>query len=96
MKDDSDLAFKALETISKTPSEEQTRLLNSLPTRAAIQQLFLGPYWKRLWIIQEVSVSVNVMMYCGKASMMWDTLVLALDNIIGLKKKNAVARFRVA
>ncbi|KAL9107735.1 MAG: hypothetical protein Q9187_008387, partial [Circinaria calcarea] len=88
--DHSDLAFEALKAISKDPSDEQNTLTQDFrtagsPTRAAIKQLFRRPYWTRVWIIQEVSVSENIIIYCGKASINWDTLEFAFQEIIALK-----------
>lgn len=91
--DHSDLAFEALKAISKDPSDEQNALVQDFrtggsPTRTAVKQLFCRPYWRRVWIIQEVSVSETVTIWCGKASMMWGTLEFAFKNISALKSKD--------
>lgn len=32
------------------------------------------PYWRRLWIIQEVSLAEYIIIYCGEENVTWDTL----------------------
>jgi hypothetical protein len=38
----------------------------------ALQDLFDMPYWKRVWIIREVSVAHEIEIYCGKYGISWD------------------------
>lgn len=91
--DHSDIAFEAFKALSQDPPDEQNSLIQDFrtagsATRAAVKQLFRRPYWRRVWIIQEVSVSENVIIYCGKASRKWDTLEFAFKAIIALKDKD--------
>ncbi|KAL9627712.1 MAG: hypothetical protein Q9204_006381 [Flavoplaca sp. TL-2023a] len=92
--DDSDLAFEALKAMSEDPSDKQNVLIPEdiftagSPTRAAIKQLFRRPYWRRVRIIQEVSVSETIIVCCGKASIKWDRLEFALKAIISLNSED--------
>ena len=87
--DGSSMAFEALEAISKKTSKGHDREIDDFraadsSTRRAISRLFDRPYWTRVWIIQEVAVSVNVEIYCGKASIEWATFEAAFLRIFGL------------
>jgi len=45
--------------------------------RTALDQFFALPYWKRVWIVQEVSVAAKVTIVCGNQWMGWDLLSIA-------------------
>lgn len=44
-----------------------------------LQDFFSRPYWKPLWIIQEVAVASRVHVLCGPAKITLDRLTTALD-----------------
>ncbi|KAH8765311.1 heterokaryon incompatibility protein-domain-containing protein [Diaporthe sp. PMI_573] len=44
-------------------------------------KLFERTYWKRAWIIQEVALARQVIVYCGKHSISWSILSKASHNI---------------
>lgn len=47
--------------------------------------IFDVPYFKRIWIVQEVAVSKCVDIFCGTDSCSWDELVKSLDACQGLQ-----------
>lgn len=54
------------------------------PEGAAISKLFSKPYWRRVWIIQEVVVAQNIKILCGKHYLDWewvDQLYVMLVNM---------------
>jgi hypothetical protein len=63
---------------------ETLRLLDRIPSvhtynRPPFLAIFEQPYFTRIWIIQEVAVSLSVEVFCGHNSTSWDSLVVA-DN----------------
>jgi hypothetical protein len=39
-----------------------------------LEKLFARPYWKRIWIIQELAVATKVKVVCGRDWVMWEEL----------------------
>ena len=50
---------------------------------AALESLFRRPYWKRIWIVQEITNAQSVEIHCGPNSLSWQTI-----DRIELNKKN--------
>lgn len=79
--DESSLAFNFMKFIS---SDRRKRSMNSEKLDGttkyvglqeeleAVRKLCQRPYWQRLWIVQEVVVSQEAELYCGKDHMPWD------------------------
>ncbi|KAK5696240.1 hypothetical protein LTR17_024375 [Elasticomyces elasticus] len=44
----------------------------SSPSGAAIRALCSRPYWKRLWVFQELSLAKEVQLVCGTVTIPWD------------------------
>jgi hypothetical protein len=44
---------------------------------AMLDNLFDRPYWRRIWIIQEVAVAAKVRVICGEDEISWDELATA-------------------
>lgn len=42
-----------------------------------LDQFFDRPYWRRVWIVQEVAVAAKVRILCGEEEMSWDELATA-------------------
>ena len=40
-----------------------------------LEDLFLRPYWTRLWVIQEAVVNTDLRVWCGAYMILWTTLV---------------------
>ena len=68
---DSDLALKALKNVSSQ---------NAVPDipSMAIRTLFERPFWRRMWIIQEMAKPRKVLFGCGKESISWSALMDAV------------------
>jgi len=49
-----------------------TKYLGVQEELEAVRKLCQRPYWQRLWIIQEVVVSQEAELRCGKEHMHWD------------------------
>jgi hypothetical protein len=45
----------------------------------ALVHLFARPYWRRVWIRQEVAVATEVYVLCGDRTNKWTTLVMACE-----------------
>jgi hypothetical protein len=41
---------------------------------AALENLFSRPYWKRIWIVQEITNAHSVEIHCGSNSLSWQTI----------------------
>jgi hypothetical protein len=56
-----------------------------LPRRlAALYRFFLRPYFRRIWIIQEVAVATLPSVYCGKKRATWEQLDFAAYHLIDI------------
>jgi len=47
-------------------------------SRECLEELFARPYWKRVWIIQEVAVASHVRIICGSEEITWHDLADAV------------------
>jgi hypothetical protein len=45
--------------------------------RKILESFFALPYWRRVWIIQEVTVASTVFVVCGNERVSWDMLAIA-------------------
>jgi hypothetical protein len=56
--------------------------LNPAERRAwhAVSNLLGRPWFRRVWVIQEVAVASKVVLYCGSSFLLWDTLVDVCQN----------------
>jgi hypothetical protein len=72
--EDSRMAIKRLRTpvLSSIVSEAETK---------AISSLFKRPYWRRVWIIQEVSKNHRVQVLCGGDNISWSKLASTFESI---------------
>jgi hypothetical protein len=48
----------------------------------ALLDLFQVPYWRRLWIIQEVVLARKLRIYYGVRWISWGALMVALERIL--------------
>jgi hypothetical protein len=66
--EDSSQAMVALKRMpAESPSSRDT-------IWGKLENVFARPYWKRIWIIQELSVAAKIKIICGLDSVMWDEL----------------------
>jgi hypothetical protein len=81
--EDSDTAMRFLvdfndDLDAEKPSQLE-KMLNGIATsREALRNLFVREYWKRVWIMQEVIVSKNAYVCCGKFIAKWTSVALFL------------------
>lgn len=64
---------KALETLSKAnPANKKmlTRICSG-PVCSAVQRFCERPYWRRLWVFQEVKFARNIILMCGEKLVSW-------------------------
>jgi hypothetical protein len=45
----------------------------------ALENFLCRPYWRRMWIIQELALAQDVVIYCGKNSVTWKELRTIVD-----------------
>jgi hypothetical protein len=50
----------------------------------ALQHLFIRNYWFRVWVVQEIAMSRNVIISCGKCQLPWDSVANATEFMIPL------------
>ena len=64
---------------SKEPNviQKLSILVIRSPEWNAVENLFARPYFRRMWIVQEVSLGTIVNVYCGPYSTDWHSLALA-------------------
>jgi hypothetical protein len=58
------------------------KIATSKEISSALDTFFRRPYWKRVWILQEVIAGKNVTAYCGTKSIRMDRLELVLAEAI--------------
>lgn len=64
----SDLAISFIKAIGQNPKLDHSNMVQELQ---AMKELIARPYWKRLWIIQEVAVASRIRIQCGTAYTTW-------------------------
>lgn len=45
-----------------------------LAWRELVTHIFRAPWWKRMWVIQEVAVAKEIVMLCGRHAFSWKLL----------------------
>ncbi|PWY84033.1 TPR-like protein [Aspergillus eucalypticola CBS 122712] len=66
--DSSDLAIEYIANPGLPAQETKSAL------EKALQSLLEQPYWSRIWIVQELMLAKDVMLYCGTKSFSWHQL----------------------
>ena len=68
---------------SSADSSQAMAALRRMPSKSSrardtiwekLENLFARPYWKRIWIIQELAVATEVKVACGRDWVMWEEL----------------------
>jgi hypothetical protein len=96
---DSRNSSDALDFLSQSLTPDNRAIEASEPQRSALSYFFGPPYWRRVWIIQEIAVGSSVTILCGPHKMDWG-LLSTVDMItptfetIGLHHVNQVRSFR--
>ncbi|KAI9642823.1 hypothetical protein NHQ30_008556 [Ciborinia camelliae] len=86
------IAISTLQTISRSGRQSNSKvptiglphsLLPLNPSRSleALCQLFHRPYWKRLWVIQELTLAKEILVQCGESYFEWKDLARCCDNL---------------
>ncbi|PQE13628.1 heterokaryon incompatibility protein [Rutstroemia sp. NJR-2017a BVV2] len=74
-RDDSHIAFQMIRTISRQEENSKEWLKDSLMTRKhslewrALYHMLRRPWWRRIWIIQEIVAAKDVVLFCGSLSL---------------------------
>ncbi|KAF4458854.1 ankyrin [Fusarium albosuccineum] len=74
---DSDIAIKAIGQLS--PDLEPGQEPADKRSRDALRNLFHRPYFRRLWVVQEVVLAKKVWVMCGRLVCSWGQLQKTLD-----------------
>jgi hypothetical protein len=83
--DESDVALFLLDELSRTensPTEDVVDLLKdkTYPVFSeSLQKLLKRPWWSRAWILQEISLGKNVLIFCGGRSIFWKRIKRSLE-----------------
>ena len=56
----------------------------------AFLRLFSRPYWRRVWIIQEIVASRKVRVQCGSYSVIWENLIAAANSVPTASKRSRI------
>jgi hypothetical protein len=67
------------------PKKTRDSCLRQLPI---FKQLLQMPYWRRVWIIQELAVASVIKICCGKFTLPWEALECNCENCHGLREEN--------
>jgi hypothetical protein len=90
--------FRLLKDELHKPTDSFMRTLQSeeewlITTWLAVRQLLQHPYWGRVWILQEVLLAKNPVLYAGEESCPMDVLQLLL---VGIGPQTAIALSKAA
>lgn len=70
---------KVSQVLSKLRRDDLDAIRNSVDLRLQIGLLCQRDYWKRLWIIQEIEVAMEILICCGSTKIGWDTFIEAVE-----------------
>ncbi|KAM5383828.1 hypothetical protein ACJZ2D_001817 [Fusarium nematophilum] len=74
------LLIKDIEELFVVDKTMMTRENHASPTWKAIDSLLKRPYWKRLWVLQEMVLAKNLTICCGTRSISWHHLRTAVED----------------
>jgi hypothetical protein len=97
--DDSKLAIAHINTRARRPLEPSGLGFRTIwPDRVgdAICDLCERPYWRRMWIVQEVCHAEDITVWCGSHSFAWSTLEALYLKLKGLEDTSWFAHHRSA
>ena len=79
--DDSGLALRFAKKVSDESTKLALRKLIQDPASVqglvALGRLFSRPYWKRVWVVQEIICAKDIIVHCGPDSISWSDLSTA-------------------
>lgn len=103
--EDSPLAFDLIRILSRTDDDDSastqyeealTRLYRPSDNHKydshwkAYLLLFSRPYWKRIWIIQEIVSSKKVWIRCGLQCIEWEDILVAINSVGTIIERNGI------
>lgn len=47
-----------------------------------LEELLSRPYWRRVWIIQEIAVASHISVYCGRCKIPWDSFITTCQALL--------------
>ena len=68
-----------LESGKEATSHHQSQRSLAQLALAGLQEMFLHPYWTRVWIVQESVLNQDFYVYCGHHCVEWDALVRGMQ-----------------
>jgi hypothetical protein len=81
----SELAMTTLNAIDKFSKRDYTRKFESLFGQGEVGEALVAfvnrPYFSRMWIVQEIILARQIIIYCGVRSVLWSKLSILLDCI---------------
>jgi hypothetical protein len=84
--EDSNEAMQLVEEVGKDPSMENivtlTRDAQRISNWNALGRLMARPYWRRVWIVQEVAVAQDIVVLCGSIQTSWLFFGAAIDSLV--------------
>lgn len=60
----------------------QSRSRDKAPNYKSWRAMLIRPYWRRTWIIQELMLSKNLLIHCGKRRVSWERFHLYCSEVI--------------
>jgi hypothetical protein len=96
---DSNVAMEYLATAALGPLSTESSEYQSLWTREqreALRNLTKRPYWKRMWIIQEILNAKEILVVCGSKTFPWKALENLYHNIKWLSLRSCIGQYEFA
>lgn len=90
MADDSDLAIKALQSVTQPETEQAFSEFDDKRWKA-VSEFFERPWFVRSWIIQEIILAKDLLVVCGSQTILWQDLYEAVRNCQEHAKKSVGA-----
>lgn len=80
----------------KVDDEWRIAPIDDLPRRlAALYRLFLRPYFRRIWVIQELASASNPEIFCGKKRETWRRLDMAAYHLMDILHRDSTMPARM-
>ena len=78
--------------LQKKPRKRIETDAHSIPDIAQLHDLLSREYWRRIWIVQELSVATEVWFVCGNSWVTWDHLCDIIDLYDQVQRKYSFSR----
>jgi hypothetical protein len=77
--------------LQKKPRKRIETDAQSIPDIAQLHDLLSREYWRRIWIVQELSVATEVWFVCGNSWVTWDHLCDIIDLYDQVQRKHSLS-----